>query len=85
MPNSGIAYLTSTMHDRQQRIPEKGDEQAMNNTIGRCSKNLIQDRPPADRGETDEPRRCGALGETRSSAQGMPNYDHRVAPTVDFS
>jgi hypothetical protein len=24
-------------------------------------------------------------GETRSSAQGMPDYDHRVAPTVDFS
>jgi hypothetical protein len=57
MPNSGIAYLTSTMHDRQ-RIPEKGDEQAMNTTIGRCSKSLIQGRPAGDGGETDEPRRC---------------------------
>ena len=24
-------------------------------------------------------------GETTSSGQGMPNYDHRVALTVDFS
>jgi len=38
--------------------PEKGDEQAMNTTIGRSSKSLIQGRPAGDGGETDEPRRC---------------------------
>jgi hypothetical protein len=38
--------------------PEKGDEQAMNTTISRCSKSLIQGRPAGDGGETDEPRHC---------------------------
>jgi hypothetical protein len=56
MPNSGIAYLTSTMHDGS-RIPEKGDEQAMNTTIGGCSKSLLQDRPAGDGGETERRRR----------------------------
>jgi hypothetical protein len=57
MPNSGIADPTGTMHDRQP-IPRKGDEQAMNTTISRYSKSLIQGRPAGDGGETDEPRRC---------------------------
>jgi hypothetical protein len=104
MPNSGIAYLTSTMHDRQ-RIPEKGDEQAMNTTVGRCSKSLLQGRPAGDGGETEvcafpaqerQPELGGlkkdeggtlnlVVRETTSSAQGMPDHDHRVALTVDFS
>src|SRR4029077_14546665 len=42
--------------------PRKGDEQAMNTTIGRCSKSLIQDRPAGDGGKTDEPCRCGGPG-----------------------
>jgi hypothetical protein len=38
--------------------PEKGDERAMNTTIGRCSKSLIQGRHAGDGSETDEQRRC---------------------------
>jgi len=51
-------------------IPEKGDEHA----IGRCSKSLIQGCPAGATVKLIS--RCGGPGETRSSAQGMPNYDH---------